>query len=1041
MFITDSQIQKILTNNQDFISLKKDFDANRVSEIYMTYNNNTNTYKILAYVEIEQEDITVIIELNKQHDVNSYESCSVMPVAIILLMLQNISPTSFPFHYVRGQEIIREEVPIKEKTESDTLLALYRAQLKTALKDSLTSEKASIYTTIEVTSDLLYVSFSLKYLEHMYAIHSISQFIAHVQKEQTYSYDETISFNHRLDNFEEDSRRVYFFLLALSTSASSLKVWKKADQRMEVTRELMDLFYDTYKKVNVKYINIAIMDTNWKPKIKIEKRNDHYVFSLLDSEMVYFGHRHMYKYDNHIIHRCFLDSNRKASHVLTSLMQKDIIVREDVIYDFYAIVLSDILKYIELVGESINPPYEKTIQLYGDIDLQERLCISITYVYPDGSSKLGFNNANSSISVQARKIEGFIEGYSNIDYIKHIAYMDINKTETLAFVQQGLSYLQPYCQIYIGQALHQIKDPSKRLYFHIDVALDNDLLSFDISSADIPKEELEAVLKAYRQKKKFYRLSNGDTLYLQSSSLEEVNHLLERFNVSTASFHSPLYQVFTMDVLAKDSKNIAYQKASSLKKLQANFSKKKQYTLSDFYNKTLREYQKYGYNWLQTIRQYGLSGILADDMGLGKTIQIITLLSENKKSNRVSLVVCPASLLFNWEDEIVKFSNQLTYLVIHGDADNRGKKIQQIHHYDLIVTSYDYLRRDIDVYKDIPFYYVILDEAQFIKNYKTKNANTVKSLHAKHKAALTGTPIENSLAEIWSIFDFLMPGYLSSYSYFKKKYEIPIIKDKDEKKQEELKRLITPFILRRTKKDVLPELPDKIESTIHIQLAEEEKKLYVANIAKFRSQIKDNLGILEKIDVLAMLTRLRQICCELRLVYENIQMPSSKIVTCMEIIQNLHRSKKKVLIFSSFTGVLNLLGKELDKEKIPYYVLTGKTKKVQRHQLVQSFQEDDTTAFLISLKAGGTGLNLTAAEAVIHFDPWWNYSVESQATDRAYRMGQKRKVQVFKLIMKDTVEEKVQQLQERKRDLANTFIEGNGGTITNMQLQDLIDLF
>lgn len=467
----------------------------------------------------------------------------------------------------------------------------------------------------------------------------------------------------------------------------------------------------------------------------------------------------------------------------------------------------------------------------------------------------------------------------------------------------------------------------------------------------------------------------------------------------------------------------------------------KEYPLSKDYENILRDYQKEGYVWLHTLKDYGFNGILADDMGLGKTLQIITLL-DSLETKRPSLVVCPSSLIYNWEDEVHKFSKKLPVTCITGNMQTRSELIKEIKQ-GLYVTSYDYMRRDFELYQGIEFEYVILDEAQYIKNQKTKNAQSVKTLKTRHKLALTGTPIENSLAELWSIFDFLMPQYLYNYHHFKETYEIPIIKNEDQQKQAKLKQLVEPFILRRTKKDVLTELPDKIENNVIIPFTPEEEKVYLANLSTINSELQSAIQVnhIDKIQILAMMTRLRQLCCDQRILYKDIIEPSSKLKACMDIIETAKENNQKVLLFSSFTKSLDLIEAELRKKDISYYVLTGSTTKIKRHQLVNAFQNDQTTVFLISLKAGGTGLNLTSASTVIHYDPWWNMSAQNQATDRAYRIGQTNNVQVYKLIMKNSIEEKIQKLQEQKQDLSNMFIENNNGSITQMSTADIIDLF
>ena len=400
-------------------------------------------------------------------------------------------------------------------------------------------------------------------------------------------------------------------------------------------------------------------------------------------------------------------------------------------------------------------------------------------------------------------------------------------------------------------------------------------------------------------------------------------------------------------------------------------------------------------------------------------------------------------MIYNWEDEIAKFSKTLNCISITGAKAKRTLGIQNYRDYDLLITSYDYLRRDVDLYQDHEFECIILDEAQNIKNQKTKNAQFVKRLKANHRIALSGTPIENSLAELWSIFDFLMPGYLYSYHYFKQEYEIPITLDEDEKTTKRLRNLVNPFILRRTKKEVLKELPDKVDHKYMLEFSASEKKLYLANLAMVNKEMQAKMKEVhfDRIAILAMLTKLRQICCDARLVYDNIKEPSTKINATISLIKTLTENNKKILLFSAFTSLLDLVSNQLDKEQISYYMLTGSTNKEERRKLVNNFNEDDTRVFLISLKAGGTGLNLTSAEAVIHIDPWWNLSAQNQATDRAHRIGQNANVQVYRMIMKDSIEEKILKMQERKANLADSFVEGNDGSLSKMSKEEILDLF
>ena len=461
----------------------------------------------------------------------------------------------------------------------------------------------------------------------------------------------------------------------------------------------------------------------------------------------------------------------------------------------------------------------------------------------------------------------------------------------------------------------------------------------------------------------------------------------------------------------------------------------------------LSAYQKTGFNWLKTLQKYGFGGILADDMGLGKTIQVIALLLDEKNNGgKTSIVVCPSSLYINWEKEIKRFSNNIKTLIVSGNADQREELIKTISDYDVVITSYDLLKRDIDNYKDFKFKYVIADEAQYIKNNNTKNARALKEINSETRFALTGTPIENSLADLWSIFDFIMPGYLYTYKKFKDEFESLIIKENDAESMQRLQKLVAPFVLRRIKKDVLKELPDKTEQVMYSKMDEEQQKLYNSYMAlakiKMKQEIEANGFEKSKFKILSLITRLRQICCHPQLFLENYTGESSKLNQCLDIIEGAIAAKHKILLFSGFTSMFDILIPELEKRGIEYSILTGQTKVDTRIEMVDEFNKDDNIkVFLISLKAGGTGLNLTGADMVIHFDPWWNLSAQNQATDRAYRIGQRNNVQVFKLITENSIEEKIQKLQEKKQDLTDAVIKSEETFISKMSQEELLNLF
>lgn len=420
----------------------------------------------------------------------------------------------------------------------------------------------------------------------------------------------------------------------------------------------------------------------------------------------------------------------------------------------------------------------------------------------------------------------------------------------------------------------------------------------------------------------------------------------------------------------------------------------------------------------------------------------------NGGSKRTSLVVSPSSLSLNWQNEAQKFAGELKTLVIRGTLAERRRQIEELDQYDLVITSYDLLKRDIDLYeeKDYQFRYIIADEAQYLKNSNTQNAKSIKKIKADTRYALTGTPIENSLAELWSIFDFIMPGYLFSYRAFKSMYETPIIKEESKETMEKLKMLIEPFVLRRNKKEVLTELPDKTITVLHNEMGEEQKNIYLNYLAQAKQELAEEIDLngyeRSQMQILAALTRLRQICCHPSLFIEDYQEGSSKLDQCMEIIEEAVNGGHKILLFSGYTSMFEMMEKELKQLGISYFKLTGSTKVEERMKLVNEFNENpEIKVFLISLKAGGTGLNLTGADMVIHYDPWWNLSAENQATDRAYRIGQKKSVQVYKLITKNSIEEKIYELQQKKGELVDNVLSTKTSFISKMSKEDIMNLF
>ena len=1061
--------------NLDVVKSKNNLEIARkyhhydnVESMHITINDDT--YHIDAVVSVFNHPQKCSLEI-KDNQVVSYKcACPFNDqdsmcghLGAVIMKLNELEINDFPFDYQsekleKMKEIEKENQRQRRKAQlrqlaqtSSRLIDLSKSQYQTDLQLSINNEQYDLTPTIYLNENEINVEYKIGN-EKKYVLKNITDFIERINNQENYKYGKALEFVHSEKNFTENAlKQINLMKKAIELRNQDIEEYRyyyePIKRNMIIDTRVFDEFYDANKD------DSSFSELESKMDMHIIKEEDYYVVKVGTDKPVYVGSKHGYCYGMNngkfYMERITFDEEGTVSRFLNGIMDSDgqLVILEEQYHDFYKYVLLPILSYFEVFDQSQEeiPTYDE-IKIYGDIDDHQTIYFQPVYVDENQNRVYGFNDQLMT-TYQQDLVEKYIEKYAtSIDMQKHRAYFDTNSQTTYEFIFEGLDYLKQYGDVYVSEALKRI---GKKISYNlrVGVSIENDLLKFDISSHEIPKKELQEVLNQYRRKKKFYRLKNGELLYLDSPDLEELSQFMDDYHIDVKDIDDGEFSMNKQRMLAIDEENdfeyVELDREESFIETLDHFKSatQKEYPLSRDYENILRDYQKEGYVWLHTLKDYGFNGILADDMGLGKTLQIIALL-DSLETKRPSLVVCPSSLIYNWEDEVHKFSKKLPVTCITGNIQIRSELIKEIKQ-GLYVTSYDYMRRDFELYQGIEFEYVILDEAQYIKNQKTKNAQSVKTLKARHKLALTGTPIENSLAELWSIFDFLMPQYLFNYHYFQKQYENDIVKNNDEEKTKQLKKLVTPFILRRNKKEVLKELPDKIEQNIILPFNDEEEKIYVANLAKVNEELQQLYDIegSDKMQILKMLTRLRQLCLEPRLVYDNIDQPSSKLKACMELIKTMQENKQKVLLFSSFTSVLNLIAEECQKAGITYYMLTGSTNKEDRRELVSRFQKDDTTVFLISLKAGGTGLNLTSAEAVIHFDPWWNVSAQNQATDRAYRIGQENNVQVFNLVMKDSVEEKIIELQKRKKELADMFVENNSGGLSQMSKEDILSLF
>ncbi|MDQ0090090.1 SNF2 family DNA or RNA helicase [Paenibacillus anaericanus] len=575
----------------------------------------------------------------------------------------------------------------------------------------------------------------------------------------------------------------------------------------------------------------------------------------------------------------------------------------------------------------------------------------------------------------------------------------------------------------------------------VDVDERTDWLELRFEMDGISETEIRNLLKSLQDKLKYHRLPNGALLPLESEEFQEIISLMNEMGVHKRDLTGPeirLPVIRGLHLIDSHDKRNAVKLSKSFRQLIENmrFPDNMDFPVPSSLEHVLRDYQKYGFQWLKTLANYRFGGILADDMGLGKTLQsiafLVSVLPEIRQLGLPALILCPSSLMYNWNNELKKFAPEIVAVIADGSRSEREMTLRSISGVDVVIASYPLLRRDIKLYVSQNFHTLILDEAQAFKNYTTQTAQAVKVIQSRYRFALTGTPIENKLEELWSIFDAVFPELFPGRKAF------------NDLSQDIIARRIAPFLLRRLKTDVLKELPEKIETLQASELLPEQKKLYIAYLAKLQQETLKHLDQQNfqqnRIKILAGLTRLRQLCCHPALFVDEYTGSSAKFEQLMEIIEECRSAGKRVLIFSQFTQMLGIIRKELGDQGVPLFYLDGSTPASERVELCNRFNGGERELFLASLKAGGTGLNLTGADTVILYDLWWNPAVEQQAADRAHRIGQRNVVQVIRLITQDTVEEKMYELQQRKKDLIDEIIQPGHEALSTLTEEDIREI-
>jgi SNF2 family DNA or RNA helicase len=622
-------------------------------------------------------------------------------------------------------------------------------------------------------------------------------------------------------------------------------------------------------------------------------------------------------------------------------------------------------------------------------------------------------------------------------------YFMHNEELEYEFLYHTLPKLQKLVQIYATTAVrNRIVRENTRPMIRVKVKKERtNWLEFKFEMVGIADKQIREILLALEEKRKYYRLRNGLLLSLETKEFEEIQRFLHALPIQQEDLVNGLNIPIVRGLQLLDSvdNENTFQFEESFRQFLDAFYRPDQleFIVPSTVAPILRDYQIHGFKWLKTLASYGFGGILADDMGLGKSLQSITFILSELSTIRIKkqpvLIVCPSSLTYNWLNELMKFAPEVQAVVADGSKEERLKIQKEVNYLDVVITSYPLLRRDIKWFEQQVFHTVFYDEAQAFKNPLTQTARAVKRIQAKHRFALTGTPIENSIEELWSIYHVVFPELLLG------------LKEFSTLTSNKVARRIRPFLLRRLKEEVLSDLPEKIEFVDSTELLPDQKKLYAAYLAKLRH---DTLKHLDKdtlkknrIKILAGLTRLRQICCHPALFVDHYKGSSAKFDLLMQIIEESRVAGRRVLIFSQFTKMLALIGRELTNQGLPFFYLDGQTPSKERVDICQKFNKGERDFFLISLKAGGTGLNLTGADTVVLYDLWWNPAVEEQAADRAHRIGQKNVVQVIKLVARGTIEEKINQLQEKKRHLVEEVIhpgETNSYTLTEEDIREIL---
>jgi non-specific serine/threonine protein kinase len=809
----------------------------------------------------------------------------------------------------------------------------------------------------------------------------------------------------------------------------------------------------------------------WRLVFRLEENNSHYRFQpyfvsadeeiLIDKSLKILTTRPIWFYKDGELHNCAFPF---AYSYVKSFVDEDLTVKLS--KDEYQIFISDylaklpIFPYLEFPeGIKVHELTEISGKKIYLEEMDEQLVVSLAILYD--TVEVSFNQGTDQFLHYDKKKRQIIRVRRQRE--EEEKFRDLIVTSNIIEDTPGLFYANYESALdwlfdglpKLSKAGFEIMGEESMIRFRVNrkkpvvsMSVSSEIDWFDLNLAiefngiSLTLEELK---KALQREKRFVRLRDGSIARLPEKLIQKFQYLVEFGNTNnneTIRFRDH-HLAFVDNLLEEaDDRKLDEFSKEKLEKLD-QFTHIKKRPLPKNMQGTLRDYQKAGYNWLYFLKEFNFGGCLADDMGLGKTVQTLAFIQTEINNKHIpNLIVAPTSVLFNWQREIEKFTPDIDYLLHYGTK--RSRDVRKLRNKSVILTTYGHLRRDIDFLTQVEFNYVILDESQNIKNPQSDTAQAARNLLSKNRLALTGTPVENNTMELWSQFSFLSPGLLGSQNFFKENFMRPIERDKNIQSATALKKLIFPFILRRTKEEVVKELPPKVENMIYSPMSEAQLKIYNQVRETYKNTIISEIeskGLNKsRMRVLEGLTKLRQVACHPRLIDTAFNEDCGKFEALKMMLDEIISESHKVLVFSQFVRMLTIVREHLEEQAFEYAYLDGSTK--DRESVVNQFQEDENTRiFLISLKAGGTGLNLTAADYVIHYDPWWNPAVEMQAVDRAHRIGQTKKVFAYKLISKDSVEEKIVQLQQQKKELVQKLITTEGGFFKSLSQNDIVSLF